>query len=183
VHSSPLTPKRVLRFNPTDPDPAIDTEKTDLRAYITTRELDGVVFVPDSNPVYFNVDRLPQAFLTDVLDAVFPLAARRLLAFRAAVHRVEDGNGPVASMGDSGNQDGPPLVAYTEKLAPKGAAFVCRDGEHGTDVAPVAFAQAVGDLYGAETIQELGQVALDFARLPRGKKGPFTSWAGSVASG
>jgi hypothetical protein len=174
-HQSPLPPFRVLRFNPTDPDPAIDTDKSNLRGYITTREMEGnVVLVPDSNPVFFSVDRLPQAFLTDVLDAVFPLAARRLLAFRAAVHRVEDNNGPVVF-------DDVQLVAYTEKLAPKKAAYVCRDGEHGTDIAPVAFAQAVGDLYGAETIQELGQVALDFARLPRGKRGPFTSWAGSVA--
>lgn len=173
---NPLKTLRVIRVNPTDPDPAIDHEKTDFRRYVTTREEDALAFKEGASPVRFDVKRLPAAFCTDVLDAVYPIASRRLLAFRAAVHRVEDANGPVQA-------DEHALVVYDEKSAPKGAAFVARDGEHGTDIAPGTFAQAVADLYGAETIQELGQVALDFARLPRGKRGPFSSWGGSVASG
>lgn len=173
---NPLKTLRVVRVNPTDPDPAVDSDKSDLRRYILTREEDALAFKEGMHPVRFDVKRLPAAFCTDVLDAVYPLASRRLLAFRAAVSRVEDQNGPVV-------EDGKALVVYDEKSAPKGAPFVARDGEHGTDIAPVDFAQAVADRFGAECIQELGQVALDFARLPRGKRGPFTSWGGSVASG
>lgn len=175
---NPLAPLRVVRVNPTDADPALadDTDREALVKYIRTRDTEVLKFKDGANPVYFSVLRLPQAFLTDVLDAVYPLAARRLLAFRAAVHRLEDNSGPV-------DYDGAHLVCHPEKTAPKNAAFVATDGEHGTDIAPISFAQAVADLYGAETIQEIGQVALDFARLPRGKRGPFTSWAGSVASG
>lgn len=175
---NPVLPLRVVRVNPTDHDPAIaeDVGTDALRKYVVTRDAENLKFVEGSNPVWFCVARLPQAFLTDVLDSVYPLAARRLLAFRAAVHRIEDNNGPV-------NYDGSQMVCHQEKVAPKNAAFVATDGEHGTDIAPLAFAQAVADLYGAETIQEIGQVALDFARLPRAKRGPFTSWAGSAASG
>lgn len=173
---SPLKTLRVIRVNPTAPDESVDPNKSDLRRYVLTREEDALAFKDGATPVRFDVKRLPAAFCTDVLDAVYPLASRRLLAFRAAVHRVEDQNGPVVF-------DDIPLVVHDEKSAPKGAKYVSRDGEHGTDIAPPEFVQAVADAFGAETIQELGQVALDFARLPRGKRGPFTSWGGSVASG
>jgi hypothetical protein len=180
---SPIAPLRVVRVNPTDYDPALDDEAmiagkpvSELAKYIQTRDPDCLHFRPESNPVWFDVSRLPMAFLTDVLDSVFPVAARRLLAFRAAVHLVSDNNGPVT------DEAGHPMKVYPAKLAPKNAAYVAQDGEHGVDIAPMEFAQEVADRYSAETIQELGQVAIDFARLPRGKRGPFSSWAGSVVS-
>lgn len=174
---NPLVTLRIARVNPTSPDKAIDHTKSDLGRYIRTREEDSLVFHEGSNPHWFEVKRLPQAFLVDVLDGIYPLASRRMLAARAAVHVVTDNNGPVKTA------EGHALVCHEQKTAPKNAAFVARDGEHGVDIAPLEFIEALGDLYGAECIQELGQVALDFARLPRNQRGPFTSWGGSVASG
>lgn len=178
---SPLKPLRVVRVNPTcyDPSLAEDMPHDALRQYVLTREEKHLKFAPDGNPVWFNLNRLPQAFLTDVLDAVYPVAARRLVAFRAACHLIESNGGPV-----SDEETGRRLQVYSAKLAPRESqGFVATDADHGVDMAPLEYAQLVADLYGAETIQEMGQLAMDFARLPRGKAGPFGSWAGSVASG
>ncbi len=175
---NPLVPLRVVRCNPTDPDHAIDIKNPDtqLGKYVVTRDVENLRFLPDTNPTWFNVERLPQAFLTDVLDSVYPIAARRLLAFRAAIHVIDGPNGVYVTADDER------LQAHPKGSAPKGAAFVCTEGDHGTDIAPLDFAQTITDEFGAEVIQELGQVAIDFARLPRKQKGPFSLWGGSVAS-
>lgn len=173
---NPLVTLKVVRVNPTDQDEALDVDAmmgpakdgAPLRQYIQTRDPECLKFQKDQNPVWFTVARLPAAFIADVLDGVFPLAARRMLAFRAAVHEVQLANGEH-------------LKVHRKGTAPEGADFIGTDGDHGVTVAPVNFVQEVADRYGAETVQELGQVALDFARLPRGKRGPFTSWAGSAA--
>ena len=166
----------MVRINPTDQDPALDFEAMlgpgrdgkPLQDYIRTRNPELLVFKPGETPTWFHVQRLSAAFVADVLDGVFPLAARRMLAFRAAVHVVALPHGET-------------LKAHTKSTAPEGADFVCTTGDHGVQVAPVDWVQETADRFGAETVQELGQVALDSARLPRGKQGPFGSWAGSAA--
>ena len=44
-------------------------------------------------------------------------------------------------------------------------------------------AQEVADLFGAEVVQEMGALAISLSRLPRGARGPFGYWGGSVLSG
>lgn len=173
---NPIAPLQVVRVNPTDQDPALDFDAMmgpgrdgkPVRDYIQTRDPALLQFKAGEFPAWFHVQRLPAAFVADVLDGVFPLAARRMLAFRAAVHMVDQGRGDV-------------LKVHPKSTAPEGADFVGTTADHGTLVAPVSWVQEVADRFSAETVQELGQVALDFARLPRGKQGPFGSWAGSAA--
>lgn len=155
----------LVRINATDPDPAVDQEKTGrdgFVAYMTDCDSTHLTLVPNVAPVLFEVRRLPAAYLTGVLAGLSPVA-RRLMAFRAAVHRITQGEATV-------------LEAHEPTGAPKDAVHVCTRADYGATLAPEPFVQAVADAYGAQTLEEMGQRALDLARLPRGKQGPFGYW-------
>ena len=169
--SDPLaTIVRCVRCNVLDPDPAFVDPPTDPAArekyiaavgkYILERDPDDAtpLLREGVTPTWFHVRRLSLAWCNEALDDVVKIGARRALAFRAAMHRVECSDG---------------AVMLAEGLDPD---------QFGVRVAPRAWAQEVSDRFGAETIQEMGQVAIDLARLPKGRRGPFSPWGGTALS-
>ena len=175
---NPIATLRVVRVNPACPEECIEAtaNKEQIAEYIRTRDPEALVFPPEYSAIVFEVLRLPQPFVADVLSGIHPYDSRRLLAFRAAVHNVFVGK--LDSTELAKDSEGNLLVCKDKKSSGKNAAFVSADGDHGTDIAPLSFVQAIANLYGYDTIMELGQVAIDFAKLPDGKKGPFTLWVG-----
>lgn len=172
--TSPLDPTlRVIRCNPTDPDPALDPSGTPenierFRAYINSRDPAVAPLIEGVAPTWFVVKRLPAAYLTSVLDAIYPVSAQREHAVRAAIHRIE-------LPGEAA------LSVTPKKGASQGTPFLSIDAKHGVQLAGDDWVQEIADRFGAETIQELGAVAIDVSRLPRGRQGPFTLWRGTVA--
>lgn len=171
---------RVVRINDTDTDPALDraamSERIDpsgetslrlLGRYLRDRDEKDLRFVEGQKPTWFHVRRLPAAYLTGVLDAVYPLADRLRMAVAAAVHLVELG-------------DGNALKCVPKSQAGKKDEFVSEPGLAGVDIAPPEWTQELVDRFGAEILAELGTVALTQSRLPRGKRGPFSYWGGTV---
>jgi hypothetical protein len=176
---------RVLRCNQSDPDPAIDvvamTAKPSTSAdgaelqvstpvppsilaqYIQTRDEELLKLLEGATPCWFHLKRLPAAFLASVIDSLLNRSEQRIMAVRAGLHRVEDPSGALS------------VVGPKEK-----GEFVASKGDHGTLIAPPAWAQELADRYGAETVQEMGELVLTHSRLRRGAKGPFGYWGGSV---
>lgn len=168
--TNPVSPSlRVVRINSTDPDPAIDAEgiikkhgEQSIARYVTTRDPELLVFREGVEPVWIDVLRLPAAFVATHIAHVPSTDARRMLAFRSAVRAV----GSVSTVG--------PLETGPHKRIA---------ADFGVEVAPESFVQAVADEYGAEVVQELGEVAITCARLKRGARGPFGLWPSLTASG
>ena len=171
---SPIsTDLRVVRCNPTDPDPALCTDPTPenigrIQEYVRTRDPELAPLLPDATPTWFVLRRLPAAYLSSVLDGIYPPAAQREHAVRASCHRVEFPGGEC-------------LVVLPKKSAPKDAPWTSREAAHGVALAGDDWVQHLVDEYGAELIQELGSVVIDLSRLPRGRRGPFSQWHGTVA--
>lgn len=178
--SSLSTTLRVVRVNDTDPDPALDLAamKEHVRAddpesptllweYMRTRDEQHLRFKEGMTPTWFHVRRLPGAYLTRQLDAVYPLAERLRLATAASVHLIE-------------GSDGTALRCVPEKDAAKGDPFVSRADAAGVDVAPHEWTQELLDRWGAEIWAELGTIAITQSRLQRGRRGPFHFWGGTV---
>lgn len=167
---------RCIRQNSTSPDPALDGPAMALPAegdtmarlgrYMLTRDETLLVFRADGpKPVWFNLRRLSAAWMTDILDGLFSASAQRVLAFRAACHSI----------------DGPePLTVAAHGT--KGALYVAGEANHGVSLAPPEWVEEVAERFGLETVHEIGRVAIDFSRLPRGARGPFGYWGGSVAT-
>lgn len=165
---------RVIRCNPTDPDPALCQDPTPanieaIQLYVRDRDPAKAPLVADVTPTWFVVRRLPAAYLSAVIDGIYGVAAQREHAVRAAVHRVEVTGGDVLSV-------------TPRKGASEGTPYLSTEAAHGVALAGNDWVQEIADRFGAETIQELGAVALDLARLPRGRRGPFSPWGGTVAS-
>lgn len=166
---------RILRLNATDPDPALVQENTPetlalYTAYQRDRDPEKLpALLPDAKPTWFVIKRLPAAYLSAVIDGIFPVSAQRDHAVRAACHRVE-------LPGEAA------LSATPKKTAKLGTPFLTTEVAHGVNLAGDDWIQELADRFGSETIQEIGQVALDQARLPRGRRGPFSSWGGTVHS-
>lgn len=180
MSSALSTTLRVVRLNDTDPDPALDMDAMRARVdpndeksprllmkYMETRDEQYLRFKEGAKPRWFVVKRLPAAYLTGVLDGVFPLADRLRLAVAAGVHRVEC-------------EDGDVLQCVTKAVASKSERFVSEPSAGGVDLAPPEWTQELCDLYGVELIAELGTVVLTQSRLPRGRRGPFSFWGGTV---
>lgn len=167
------TALRVIRCNATDPDPALCQDLAPeniarVQEYIRERDPEKAPIAEGIAPTWFVVKRLPAAYLTSVLEGIYPEAARREHAVRAAVHRVE-------LPGEAA------LSAVPQKGAAKGTPFLTREAAHGVSLAGDDWIQELTDRYGAETIQELGTVAIDLCRLPKGRRGPFSLWLGTAA--
>lgn len=163
------TDLRVVRCNPTDPDPALDQSTTPenierIRGYVRERDPDKVPLREGETATWFVLRRLPAAYLSSVLDAIYPVASQREHAVRASCHRVELPGGEA-------------LVCSADK----GALWPAREAAHGVTLASAEWIQELVDRWGAELIQELGSVVVDLSRLPRGRRGPFSSWHGTVA--
>jgi hypothetical protein len=160
---------RVVRVNASCPDEAIDVAAMDgnLARYITTRDPDLLKFRDGATPVWFTVRRLPASFFRILDREAYPVA-RNQLAFRAAVHTVNDGTNPIET-----------VPARDAKLEDR---FGCTKGDGGVDLAPETWLDEVCDRWGVETVHEMGQVAIDFSRLPKAARGPFSLWLGTVAT-
>lgn len=176
---NPLSPLlKVVRCSPANPEtalsPAMGTVKEGakeppLAEYVRTRDESLLAFADGATPTWFHLRRLPLAWMTDVLDVVYPRSAQRVLAFRASCHLVA---GPGAG-------DGAALTV--ESPGGKGP-FVATQGAHGVTLAPSEWAQEVADLFDADVVQEMGELAITHSRLRRGARGPFGWWGGSVAN-
>ena len=176
---------RVVRINDFDPDAAIDREAMRAKCrevregedpdtvpsllgeYLRTRDEQHLRLVEGQRPTWIHVRRLPAAYLTGVLDGVFPLADRLRLAVAASVHLVEVG-------------DGTALRCVPKAQAQRTEAYVSEPGIAGVEVASPEWVQELVDRFGAEILAELGTVALTLSRLPRGRRGPFYFWGGTV---
>ena len=175
--SSPLAPVlKVVRCSPSNPDPAISKSMIEapaaegdtlrpLAKYISTRDEALLTFAEGVTPTWFVLKRLPLAFMTGVLDQVYPRSAQRVLAFRASCHAIE-GTEPL----------------NVEAPGTKSARFEATQADAGVLLAPMEWAEEIAQLYGAEVVQEMGEIALTHSRLRRGARGPFGFWDGSVAS-
>lgn len=178
MSASPLAPVlKVLRCSPTNPDPAIseamigapvaEGEKlSPLAKYISTRDAALLVFNDGITPTWFHLKRLPAAWLAGSLDQVYPRSLQRIIAFRAGCHAVEGAPSETLAV-----------------LPPKSTgAFVATKSDFGVTLAPEAWVQEVADVFGAEVVQEMGELIITHSRLRRGAQGPFGSWGESVAS-
>jgi len=173
MSASPLAPVlKVVRWSPSSLDPALDIAAmgpTPDRSeslgseYIRTRDEGLLRFVEGGTPVWFHLRRLPMAWMANVVDVVYPRSAQRILAFRAGCHMVEIPGEPLA------------VVAPKEK-----GAYVASKADFGVTMAPDAWAQEIADRFGAEVVQEMGELVLTHSRLPRGARGPFRFWGGSA---
>lgn len=165
----------VVRCNPTDPDPSMnaigataeETAELNKRAmeYIKTRDPAQYPTREGMTPTWFRVKRLPAAFFTGVLANIYPVEQRRHVAFQAACHQVDV-------------TEGTPLVAERGEKA----LFRLAPASYGVEMAGDDWCQEIADRFGLETVQEIGQVALDLCRLPKGKRGPFSYWGGGALS-
>ncbi|MBL0219661.1 MAG: hypothetical protein IPQ07_38075 [Myxococcales bacterium] len=167
------TTLRLVRCNPTDPEPTLTAEVSPenlarLREYLSTRDPEKIPLAEGTVPTWFVVKRLPAAYLSSVLEGIYPRAAQREHAVRAALHRVELPGGEALSV-------------VPRKSAPKGAPFTSTEAAHGVSLAGDDWIQELADRFGAETIQEMGEAIIDLSRLPRGRRGPFSHWGGTVA--
>ena len=171
--ASPLAPTlKVLRCSPSNPDAAIDTaamgptkERTEslLSEYIRTRDEELLKLVEGAKPEWFHLRRLSMSWCANVLDVVFPRSAQRILAFRAGCHLVETQEGPLAVLPPKEKGD-----------------FVASRGDFGVTVAPDSWADEIGSRFGAEVVQEMGELIITHSRLKRGARGPFGFWGGSA---
>ena len=146
--------------------------------YWQTRDETHLRFLsgPDAEkPVFFHVKRLPAAFVNQVLAQIIHPAERQTTAFNAACHLVtrDDKVTPYEFDGDA-------LRVYPSNTqVTKGLPFVAKDGAFGVDMAPQeAWPQVITDCFGIETVREMGQIAIDFAKLRVGARGPFSLWVG-----
>ncbi len=174
--ASPLAPSlKVVRCSLSNPEPSFDEEAmvapiegtadTLVSQYMRTRDEALLRFSPDATPTWFHIRRLPLAWMADQLDKLVTRSSQRILAFRAACHCIEV---PGESLS---------VVAPKEK-----GAFVATRSDFGVSLAPMEWVDEVGSRFGAEVVQEMGEVAICHSRLPRGARGPFVWWGGSVAT-
>jgi hypothetical protein len=174
--ASPLAPTlKVVRCSLSNPEPAFDeetmvapiegTSDTLVSQYMRTRDESLLHFVADATPTWFHLRRLPLAWMAQELDKILTRSSQRILAFRAACHCVEVPGEPLS------------VVAPKER-----GAFVAAKGDFGVSLAPMEWVEEIGARFGAEVVQEMGEVAINHSRLPRGARGPFVWWGGSVAT-
>ena len=152
-------------------DPALDLDAMRASAdgdarikYAFTRDNALLVTREGAEPEWFHVRRLPAMWLPR-LEVCATAGERYTLAFRAAVHAIDVTGEPlrVSPPGEKGRWEATPMDA-------------------GVSLAPVEWVQEIADRFGLEVVHEMGRVAIEASRLPKGARGPFTSWGGTVAT-
>jgi hypothetical protein len=157
--SDPIAPLDVLATNAHFSDPAIDHATADdgptgeerLEAYRRSRDPKELSFLPGLEPHRFRAKPLPAVFAASVLEGMVP-SARNALAFATACHEV---------------------------VLPDGATLRPRSvkaSSHGTRCSDDEWVNTIAERFGLETVYEVGRVAYERARLPRGARGPFSWW-------
>lgn len=176
---NPLGAVKALRCNLRHMDPAwrMPEDEADVATaeglkaafadYVGNRNLDALVTTgalkASVHPVLFEIRRLPTMFLLDVIAREPTEDGRRLKAFRAACHKVEHAGAVVGAVSRA-----------------KGERFGGTN-ENGVLVASEEWVEWVATEYGAATVVEMGQVALDLARARKDELAPFSYWGGSAA--
>jgi hypothetical protein len=122
-------------------------------------------FKRNEYPTLFEIQRPGTVFLFEVLSQLASMDARRLLAFRACVHRVHRGN----------------VTLLEATLPERGGDHTLLSGSAGSQIAPESYVKAFERRWGAQSIRELGQVVLDFSELTEVQQAPFGVWGGSIA--
>lgn len=159
MSADPIGPIDVIATNSMFSDPAIDhgtgddgvTGEERLEAYRRTRDLADLRLVAGVEPHRFRAKPLPGVFAQSVLAGMVA-PARNALAFATACHEIVLPTGAV--------------------LRPKSV----KTSSHGTRCSDDAWVNDMIDRFGAETIEEVGRVAYERARLPRDARGPFSWW-------
>lgn len=172
---NPLSPLlKVVRCSPANPETALSpamavvaegAKESPLAEYVRTRDEPLLTFADGSTPTWFHLRRLPLAWLTNVLDVVYPRSAQRVIAFRASCHLIAGSCDPLTVEAPGGK--GP---------------FVATQAEYGVTLAPSEWSQEIADIFDADVVQEMGEIAITHSRLRRGARGPFGWWGGSVAN-
>lgn len=166
---------RIILCNDTYADPAIDRKKADepsegpgsgsaMVRYWTSGDASLLPLKPDARPVYITIARLPALYLAALMTDtnVERRKMRALLgAFRSAG---VEGEKPLLE------------VLPPSPEPPEGSPFV-GTMQDGTLVAPATLVQEIVDRWGYESAQQIGQWALDHARLPKEKRGFLGFWA------
>lgn len=169
--SSLTTVFRCVSLSRIPADPALDLDAMRSSAdgdarikYALTRDNDLLVVKEGATPEWFHVRRLPAMWLPR-LEVCVTAGERYTLAFRAAVHAIDTSGEPlrVSAPGERGR-------------------FEATAADMGVSLAPVEWVQEIADRFGLEVVHEMGRVAIEASRLPKGSRGPFTSWGGTVAT-
>lgn len=141
----------AVRINSMTPDPAIDPKKSRLSEYRKTRALEHIAFREGQKPALFT---LSPVSVTWAMGFIYGPDRgendRYVIAFRASCHRIEQPDGTVLTPDD------------VEEI---------EDGK--TQSASFEWVVKVAELYGFDTVWEMGRLALLRVRLPRGAAGPF----------
>ena len=143
--------------------PSPERSESLLSEYIRTRDEALLRFTADATPTWFHIRRLPLAWMADQLDRILTRSSQRILAFRAACHSIEVTGGPLS------------VVAPKEK-----GDFVAAKSDFGVTLAPMEWVEEIGARFGAEVVQEMGELIITHSRLKRGARGPFGFWGGSA---
>jgi hypothetical protein len=168
-----LGPLKVIACNGSYQDPAVDADPTQLTVdvfsrYIRTADPDVLPIRHGCRPTTFELHRLPVQYLA-LLSSYTTPERQKVAALLGSLRRV------VA-------EGAPPLVEVLppRPAPPEGSRWVGEMVE-GCIVAPAALAQELCDTYTYETVLQLGHWALEFSRLRKGDRGPF-SWWGTLAA-
>lgn len=125
-------------------DPAITFASDDDRAkYAATRDASLVKVKQGAKPVAFTIKRIDAAFACSVLDAIAGANSRAIMAFRAAVTRVE-------------MPTGEPIEPDPRKLV---------DGVYGQKFAGEEYFSKVSDRVGPKRALEIGDAAYRLSML------------------
>jgi hypothetical protein len=149
-----------------------DVNERPITQYAKTRDEQFLRLREGVTPTWFYLRRLPAAWMAQQLDPLFHRAQQRVMAVRAALHQIE-----TATDGKAETLQTTPM----SEVKP-GTLYPCTLTDHGVQLAPMEWVQEIADRWGAETVQEMGELIITMSRLPRGRRGPFGWWGGTVAS-
>jgi hypothetical protein len=147
----PLGPIEVVRTHENNIDPAIDRKASNLAEYRRTRDLVHLVMKEGMKPAVFVVQPMARRFVTIQIDAIRgnpAFAAEQCFLSTCHEIRMPDGN----------------VMRPTQVL---------RDAPYGMRMASNEWLEECQDEFGNDVIQEIGAMAYERAKLPKGASGPF----------
>lgn len=167
LRKDPIVEEKWERWTAEEKQQAIEMHlgRVAIGKFLASRDISTLAF--DGEPAMFHVQRPDPVWLAESCGSIHVMAARRHHAFRSLVHCVKRGETI--------------LVEAVKPDRASGHKHVLTRTQDGNWVAPESFVKEVARLFGAEVIQELGQVALDFSELSEEERAPFGLWGGSVA--
>lgn len=148
----PTTPIRAIVVDPRARDKALDDDIAAIREYIRTRDIDKAKLISGIEPAEFILEPLDVIFLAQEIDSEPAESIRRTKAFSASCRSVKCGADTIKP----------------ERLI---------QGRYGTQLAPDDFIREVAAKYTMHAVYEMGDVAIQRARLGAAAAGPF-GWSG-----